>query len=204
MSLLDRALRAAGTVARDLLRSTSRNSDSRRSGGPSKPTRNPSGRASSVSGTGRSSSAGGDQRTEHPRTAREFEVGRGLPALAYSPNDDGDADPGEVVWAWVPYDENDGRGKDRPVLIMARHNTGFLGLQLTSKDHDRDAEDEARWGRRWLDIGSGGWDSQGRPSEVRLDRVLFLPADAVRREGAAVDRRTYDQVSDALHALHGR
>ncbi|WP_163542174.1 type II toxin-antitoxin system PemK/MazF family toxin [Occultella kanbiaonis] len=213
MSLLDRALRVAGTVARDLLRSAGRNSGSRPSDGRTKsrpgsgrrgPSGSDAGPPSSGSGTGRPSSGGGDQRTEHPRTTREFELGRGLPPLTYSPNDDGDADPGEVVWAWVPYDENDGRGKDRPVLIMARHNKGFLGLQLTSKDHDRDAEDEARWGRRWLDIGSGDWDSQGRPSEVRLDRVLYLPADAVRREGAAVDRRTYDQVSDALHVLHGR
>lgn len=35
----------------------------------------------------------------------------------YSPEMDGDADPGEVVWAWVPYEENDGRGKDRPVVV---------------------------------------------------------------------------------------
>ncbi|TDE89928.1 type II toxin-antitoxin system PemK/MazF family toxin [Occultella glacieicola] len=195
MSLLDRALRVAGTVARDLLRP--RRTSRRGSGDAVR--RNSGARPRPEPGSG----GGAGQRTEHPHTTREFEVGRGLPPLRYSPSDDGAADPGEVVWAWVPYDENDGRGKDRPVLILTRHNQGFLGLQLTSKDHDRDAEDEARWGRRWLDIGSGGWDSRGRPSEVRLDRVLFLPADAVRREGAAVDRRTYDRVSDALHDLHG-
>ena len=30
---------------------------------------------------------------------------------SYSPSADGDPDPGEVIWTWVPYVENDGRGK---------------------------------------------------------------------------------------------
>src|SRR5690606_1707806 len=38
----------------------------------------------------------------------------------YAPNMDRDPDPGEIVWTWVPYVENDGRGKDRPVLIVGR------------------------------------------------------------------------------------
>ena len=32
---------------------------------------------------------------------------------------------------------------------------------LTSKDHDRDAEDEARYGRYWMDVGTGDWDPSG-------------------------------------------
>ena len=124
-----------------------------------------------------------------------------LPTLRYAPEVDDDADPGEIVWAWVPYDENDGRGKDRPVLILARHGSGYLGLQATSQDHDRDRADEARWGRYWFDIGAGAWDSQGRRSEVRLDRVLYLPGDAVRREGAALDEDRFDAVAQALRAF---
>lgn len=123
-----------------------------------------------------------------------------LPTLEYAPRPDHHADPGEIVWAWVPYEENDGRGKDRPVLVIARHAGGYLGLQTTSKDHDRDRADEARWGRYWFDIGSGGWDRSGRESEVRLDRLLFLPADAIRREGAGLDRPRYDAVAGALLA----
>jgi hypothetical protein len=34
--------------------------------------------------------------------------------MSYSPRTDGAPDPGEVVWTWVPFEENDGRGKDRP------------------------------------------------------------------------------------------
>lgn len=123
-----------------------------------------------------------------------------LPPLQYAPQDDDAADPGEVVWAWVPYDENDGRGKDRPVLVIARHRGGYLGLQTTSKDHDRDAADEARWGRYWFDIGGGSWDSRSRESEVRLDRVLYLPTAAIRRLGAVLERQRYDAVADALQA----
>ena len=45
------------------------------------------------------------------------------------------------------------------------------------------------------DIGSGSWDSRGRPSEVRLDRIVRLAPDAVRREGAALDRRLFLRVA---------
>jgi hypothetical protein len=67
-------------------------------------------------------------------------------------------------------------------------------LVLTSKDHDRDAAQEARAGRFWMDVGTGAWDAQHRPSEVRLNRLVLLRADAVRREGAALPRETYDAV----------
>ena len=90
----------------------------------------------------------------------------------YSPEMDGEADPGEVVWGWVPYEDDASQGKDRPVLVLARTGSTLTCLYLTSKDHDRDAEDEARWGRYWMDVGTGPWDAQGRESEIRLDRVL--------------------------------
>ncbi len=65
---------------------------------------------------------------------------------------------------------------------------------LTSKDHDRDAADEARWGRHWMDLGTGAWDSKGRPSEVRLDRVLRIAPGRMRREGSVLDRQRFDAV----------
>ena len=73
---------------------------------------------------------------------------------------------------------------------------------LTSKDHDRDADEEARWGRHWMDVGSGGWDSEGRPSEVRLDRLLVLAPEEIRREGAALDESVFDAVVAAARDLH--
>jgi hypothetical protein len=120
------------------------------------------------------------------------------PGIVYAPEIDGEPDPGEVVWGWVPYEDDPSQGKDRPVILLAR-GTGelssqWLGLMLTSKDHDRDAAEEERWGRYWMDVGSGGWDREGRPSEVRLDRLLVLDDSAIRREGAALDEAIFDAV----------
>jgi hypothetical protein len=120
----------------------------------------------------------------------------------YAPEIDGEPDPGEVVWGWVPYEDDPARGKDRPVLLIGRRGTQWLGLMLTSKDHDRDAEDEARHGRHWMDVGVGGWDREGRPSEVRLDRLLILDEASIRREGAALDRTTFDAVLAEAARFH--
>ncbi|OBY94611.1 type II toxin-antitoxin system PemK/MazF family toxin, partial [Actinomyces oris] len=126
----------------------------------------------------------------------------GLPDFAYSPDPDGEADPGEVVWAWVPFEEDPAQGKDRPVLVLARHETRLVVAQMTSKDHDRDAAQEARWGRFWHDVGTGNWDRQGRPSEVRLDRLLLVEPASVRREGATMKREVFDGVVAALRHHH--
>lgn len=127
----------------------------------------------------------------------------GTVTLEYAPHPDGRADPGEIVWTWVPFEEDHGQGKDRPVLIIGHDGDRLLGLMLTSKDHDRDAADEARHGRHWMDIGAGAWDRQHRPSEVRLDRVLRVDPDAVRREGAQLDRARFDEVAEHVRQLHG-
>jgi PemK-like, MazF-like toxin of type II toxin-antitoxin system len=112
----------------------------------------------------------------------------------WAPKADGRPDPGEVVWAWVPYEEDPTRGKDRPVLVLDLQDGRLLALALTSKDHDRDAEQERRAGRVWMDVGTGAWDAQRRPSEVRLNRLLRLDPAAVRREGAALPRPVFDAV----------
>lgn len=124
--------------------------------------------------------------------------------LTYAPRPDGLADPGEVVWAWVPYEEGDGRGKDRPVLVVGREGDRLLALPLTSKDHDRDAAQEAGAGRYWMDVGAGDWDRARRPSEVRLDRLLRLDPATVRREGAALGRARFDAVVAAMQEYQQR
>jgi hypothetical protein len=116
----------------------------------------------------------------------------------YSPHLDGAPDPGEIVWTWVPYEEDASRGKDRPVLIVGRDGPWLLALMLTSKDHSRDPRRERDAGRTWLDIGTGPWDSRRRPSEVRLDRVLRIDGGNVRREGAIMSRRQFDLVTRAI------
>jgi hypothetical protein len=116
------------------------------------------------------------------------------PRFRYAPTADGLPDPGEVVWTWVPYEDDPSQGKDRPVLVIGEEGDELLALALTSKDHDSDAAQEHRDGREWMDIGTGSWDTRRRPSEVRLNRLLRIDPADVRREGAALDRATFDAV----------
>lgn len=122
----------------------------------------------------------------------------GRPRIVYQPLKDGRPDPGEVVWTWVPYEEDHNEGKDRPVLLIGRDGPWLLGLQVTSKDHDRDSGQEARAGRFWIDIGSGAWDNQHRPSETRVNRIIRIDPDAVRRVGAILDKRVFDDVAEEV------
>jgi hypothetical protein len=114
----------------------------------------------------------------------------------YDPKHDGDPDPGEIVWTWVPFEENDGRGKDRPVLVVARERTGtLLAVQLSSKRHDAD--------REWVPIGEGPWDREGRDSWVNLDRVVRVHPEGMRREACALDRGRFNLVVNRLKELYG-
>ena len=47
--------------------------------------------------------------------------------VAYAPDLDGQADPGEIVWTWVVYEDDPSKGKDRPVLVVGRDRTVLLG-----------------------------------------------------------------------------
>ena len=114
----------------------------------------------------------------------------------YAPQRDGRADPGEVVWAWVAYEDDPARGKDRPVLVVGRRGRTLLGLMLSSK--------AGRAGEPgWLGLGTGGWDRDRRPSWVRLDRVLEVGETGIRREGGVLDRARFDRVAAALRRDHG-
>lgn len=119
--------------------------------------------------------------------------------IAYAPDLDGHADPGEIVWTWVPFEEDHRRGKDRPVLVVDRAGDHLLCLMLTSRDRSNGLEQDPDY----VDVGTGPWDPRGRPSEVKLDRVVqVLPAD-VRREGAVLPEPLFDRVAGRLHRLRG-
>jgi hypothetical protein len=116
--------------------------------------------------------------------------------FAYTPERDGEPDPGEVVWTWVPYEERDGRGKDRPVVVVAAGAEGqFLAVQLTSKSQDGDRDAVA--------LGAGAWDGEGRPSWARIDRVFRVHADGMRREAASLDATRFGLIVDALTERYG-
>lgn len=122
----------------------------------------------------------------------------GMPRVEYAPHPGHLPDPGEIVWTWVPYEEDHARGKDRPVLVVGRDGEWLLALAMTSLDHDRDAGQEAAEGRYWVDIGRGDWDPRGRPSEVRVNRVVRVDPRSVRRVSGRLDRERFDAVVDAM------
>ncbi|GAA1505945.1 rhodanese-related sulfurtransferase [Agromyces terreus] len=116
--------------------------------------------------------------------------------LSYSPSKDGAPDPGEIVWTWVPYEERDGRGKDRPVVIIAASGAeSFLAVQLTSKAHGGSHD--------FVPLGTGAWDSAGRPSWANIDRVFVVHAAGMRREAASLDAARYLRLAEAIAARYG-
>ena len=113
----------------------------------------------------------------------------------YRPESDGTLDPGEIVWTWVPYQERDGRGKDRPVVIVAALSGGdMLAVQLTTTDHSGDDD--------YLPLGVGAWDPARRPSWAGLARVFRVRQGGVRREGTVVDATRYRLIERALRARY--
>ena len=117
----------------------------------------------------------------------------------YSPSLDGDADPGEIVWTWVPFEEDHSQGKDRPVILVGRDGEYLLALMMTSKDHNNREHADPNY----LDIGSGPWDPQGRASEVKLNRVIRVRPDSMRREGAIMPEDTFRLIERAWTRRNG-
>ena len=129
------------------------------------------------------------------RPTRQRSTAQAARRISYAPDLDGDADPGEVVWTWVAYEEDPTRGKDRPVLVVGRDGADVLALVLSSKDHGGE--------RGWLALGPGAWDREHRPSWLRLDRVVEVEQAAVRREGSVLARDRFDVVAQRLRDEHG-
>ena len=161
----------------------SRQGEARTSGSSAPKPSAPKPSASTRSASTASASAGSDYPGDY-RDMINFE---------YSPSLDGDADPGEIVWTWVPFEEDHSQGKDRPVLLVGRDGEYLLALMMTSKDHNNREHADPNY----LDIGSGPWDPQGRASEVKLNRVIRVRPDAMRREGAIMPEDTFRLIERA-------
>lgn len=113
----------------------------------------------------------------------------------YSPNLDGDPDPGEVVWTWVPYEDDPSQGKDRPVVVLGRRASTLLAVALTSKSRADDSQ---------VAVGTGSWDREGRPSYAKVERLLDIDPEQVRREGAVLPRARFDAVVAGVRRHHSR
>lgn len=167
----------------------SRQGEARTSGSSAPKPSAPKPSASTRSASTASASAGSDYPGDY-RDMIDFE---------YSPSMDGDADPGEIVWTWVPFEEDHSQGKDRPVLLVGRDGEYLLALMMTSKDHNNREHADPNY----LDIGSGPWDPQGRASEVKLNRVIRVRPDSMRREGAIMPEDTFRLIERAWTRRNG-
>lgn len=112
--------------------------------------------------------------------------------IAYAPRRDGDPDPGEVVWTWVPYEEDPSQGKDRPVIVIGLLDGGLVGVPLTSKP-----------GRGRFRLGRGDWDGNGAVSWAKLDQLVRIAAADMRREGAALEGGRFRGLVEELRRRHG-
>lgn len=115
--------------------------------------------------------------------------------LVYAPDLAGRADPGEVVWTWVVYDDDPHRGQDRPVLVVGRDRHLLFGLMLSARNPHPDPHDP-----NWVRISTASWDPDEALTWVRLDRVLDVPEESIRRQGAILDRAVFDLVAARLRA----
>jgi len=132
----------------------------------------------------------GTGRTTRRATPTARPVGPGV-RIEYTPNVDGDPDPGEVVWTWVPFEEDVALGKDRPVVIIGRHGEQLSGVALSTKRREGNVE-----------VGTGPWDPRNRTSYAKVARLLDIDPSVVRREGAVLNRRRFDAVVEAVMRLH--
>ena len=171
----------------------SRQGEARTSGSSAPKPSAPKPSASTRSASTTSASTGASGGSDYPGDYRD------MINFEYSPSLDGDADPGEIVWTWVPFEEDHSQGKDRPVLLVGRDGEYLLALMMTSKDHNNREHADSNY----LDIGSGPWDPQGRASEVKLNRVIRVRPGAMRREGAMMPEDTFRLIERAWTRRNG-
>jgi hypothetical protein len=132
--------------------------------------------------------------TRRPRARRRE---RPVIRIAYTPDRDGEPDPGEVVWTWVPYEDDPRQGKDRPVVVIGSIGDDLAVVPLSSRSPvGRYASED------WVSVGIGGWDRQHRQSWANTGRVLRVRSGEVRREGSVLDRRPFDTVVEEIRRRH--
>lgn len=111
--------------------------------------------------------------------------------LIYAPDMDGQADSGEVVWIRGLLAAQPDR--EMPVVILGHHGHHFRALLIST--NKQCASDD-----HWFDIGSGGWDVQGRQAWVRLDKTLEVPEHKIRRRGTVIPRHRFNRIAQRLRA----
>jgi PemK-like, MazF-like toxin of type II toxin-antitoxin system len=175
-SLADQLLGSLNRIAKDVVRTAARQA---------------TGTVRKASGASRPAS---DDRHAPKLSMRYPGDFRGRPHIAYAPHTGKTSDPGEVVTAWVPDEQDHRQGKDRPVLLIGRDGDWLLGVALSVGDRPTDTEQ----GGHWVGIGTGAWDTRRRPSEARVDRIVRIHPDDVRGRAEKLDKTRFDRVAAGI------
>lgn len=137
--------------------------------------------------------AGPDPRK--PATIRVERTADRARSIFFAPDMDGQADSGEVVWVWAPTDGVNAPPSERAVLVIGRTRTTVLGLLISPNPVH--AEEDS-----WLEIGSGEWDESGRQCWIRLDRILEISEEQVRRQGTLFPQRRFERIANRLRTVY--
>ncbi|MFC5632884.1 type II toxin-antitoxin system PemK/MazF family toxin [Streptomyces bullii] len=95
--------------------------------------------------------------------------------------------PAEIWWADVPYEDDQGRAKDRPCLVLAVRGERATVAKITTRFR------EERAGVIPLPPGAVG-DAQGRTSFLETDELREVPVWGFRRRVGVVDPTLWDRV----------
>ncbi|MDO4761390.1 MAG: growth inhibitor PemK [Corynebacterium sp.] len=117
-------------------------------------------------------------------------------SIFYAPNMDGQVDPGEVVFLFVPGETPADEPIERAIVVVARSGDQVAGL-LTSPNPEHASKET------WIDIGAGPWDPAGRQSWACLDKVIRVPELAIRRQGAVIPQRRFSRIANKLRSEYG-
>ncbi|APT92093.1 hypothetical protein CPHO_03385 [Corynebacterium phocae] len=140
----------------------------------------------------------GEQRPTGRRKAATIHIERTedrARSIFFTPDMDGQADSGEVVWVWAPADTPQDPPQERAILVVGRTRTTILGLAISPNPEHADES----W---WLEIGAGEWDDQGRQCWIRMDRVLEISEEQVRRQGVLFPARRFERIANRLRSTY--
>jgi mRNA-degrading endonuclease toxin of MazEF toxin-antitoxin module len=112
-------------------------------------------------------------------------------SISYEPQADAKPDPGEVVWVWIPYEEDPSVGKDRPALAVG-------WVPATPQDDIAVVPLTSRWHAGQVSVGLGAWDGGRKRSFAKVDQIYVVDRADVRREGASLHKSVFEQVIRAL------
>jgi len=170
-SLADQLLGSLNRIAKDVVRTAVRQA---------------TGTVRKASGASRPSS---DDRHAPKLSIRYPGDFKGRPHITYAPHTGKTPDPGEVVTAWVPDEDDHKDGKDRAALLIGRDGDWLLGVTLST------SETEVSERGRWVALGTGAWDARHRPTHARVDRIVRIHPDDVRGRNEKLDKTRFDKVA---------